>query len=202
MCIRDRNGAEGTQITEESIADLEKSITLEISKDWQQSEKKSWAEFTFKQMPLASVFPIFRKFQNDMKSSEAALINFLSGQMGITATKVDNFIPIASPEKSYIIAGEPYRAEITIGASSKSVYENMKISVGGQRLRTEDGIASYVANTSTPGVHEYDVAIALTNPTTGETETYNKTFSYEVGRRSVTVAADRMNVLYLSLIHI
>ncbi|MEM9884691.1 MAG: gliding motility protein GldM [Bacteroidota bacterium] len=197
--IRALKGSEGTNITEETIADLEKTITLEVSDDWKKSEKKSWAEFTFKKMPLASVFPILRKFQNDMKSTEAAVINFLSGQIGAKAIKVDNFVPIASPEKSYIIAGEPYKAQITIGASSKSVYDNMTIAVKGQNLNTQNGIATYVANTSTPGIHQYDVDIAITNPTTGERETYKKTFEYEVGRRSVTVAADQMNVFYIGV---
>ncbi|MEM0995307.1 MAG: gliding motility protein GldM [Bacteroidota bacterium] len=192
-------GTAGTNITAASIADLEKSITLAVSEDWKNSEKKNWAEFTFKKMPLAAVFPILRKFQNDMKSTESAVINFLSGQIGAKAIKVDDFIPIASAEKSYVIAGEPYQAAITLGASSKSVYENMSVKVKGQSLSTNNGIANYVVNTALPGVYDYEVAIDVTNPTTGERETYTKTFVYEVGRRAVTVAAERMNVLYIGV---
>ncbi|MEM1326484.1 MAG: gliding motility protein GldM [Bacteroidota bacterium] len=196
--VRGLEGTEGTNITEETIAELEKSISLEISDEYESSDK-TWSDFTFRKMPLAAVFPIFRKFQNDMKSTEAAVLNYLASQIGATSFKVDNFIPIASAEKSYVIAGEPYSADITIGASSKSVYENMDIRVNGQNLRAQDGVAKYTASSSTPGLKSYNVAITLTNPTTGERETYEKKFEYEVGRRSVTVAADKMNVFYIGV---
>jgi gliding motility-associated protein GldM len=199
--INDLKGTEGTAINDETIADLEKSITLGISDDWQTKAEKpiSWSHFTFNQMPLASIFPIFRKFQNDMKSSEAAVLNYLVNQVGAETFKVDNFIPIASAPKSYIIAGEEYKADITIGASSRSVYDNMSIKVNGRDLDVEDGIAQYAARASSPGIKKYDVSITLTNPTTGKVETYEKEFEYEVGRRSVTVAADKMNVFYIGV---
>ncbi len=193
-------GTEGTAINDETVADLENSITLGISDDWENVKKPiSWSHFTFNQMPLASIFPIFRKFQNDMKSSEAAVLNYLVNQVGAETFKVDNFIPIASAPKSYIIAGEEYQADITIGASSRSVYDNMSIKVNGSNLNVEDGIATFSARTSTPGLQKYNVSITLTNPTTGKVETYEKEFEYEVGRRSVTVAADKMNVFYIGV---
>ena len=197
--IRGLSGTEGTTIDDASIADLEKSITLNISEDWKNSKKKSWEEFTFNHMPVASIFPIFRKFQNDMKSSEAAVLNFLVNQVGAATFKVDAFIPISSAKKSYVIAGEPYEAEITIGASSKSVYDNMVVKVNGNTLDVEDGVANFSASTSSTGVKSYDVDITLTNPTTGKVETYSKEFEYEVGRRSVTVSADKMNVFYIGV---
>ncbi|MCB0634200.1 MAG: gliding motility protein GldM [Saprospiraceae bacterium] len=195
------DGTPGTSINEASLAELEKSITLNISDDWETKVKKpvSWQHFTFNHMPLASVFPIFRKFQNDMKSSEAAVLNYLVNQVGATTFKVDNFIPISSAPKSYIIAGESYEADITIGASSKSVYDNMIIKVDGKPLKVEDGIAKFSTGTSGTGVKSYSVDITLTNPTTGEVETYSKKFEYEVGRRSVTVSADKMNVFYIGV---
>lgn len=192
-------GTKGTNITDESIAELEKSITLNISNEWEKSKKPSWSYFTFNQMPLAAIFPIFSKFENDMKSSEAAVLNYLIGQVGAKTFKVDNFLPIASAPKSYIIAGDEYSADLTIGASSKSVYDNMSIRVNGASVPVKDGIATYTARPTTPGVQKYKVAITLTNPTTNEVETYEKEFEYEVGRRSVTVAADKMNVFYIGV---
>ena len=114
-------GMEGTAINDETVATLESSITLGVSDDWEKEKKKTnWSHFTFNQMPLASVFPLLRKFQNDMKSSEAAVLNYLVNQVGAQSFKVDNFIPISSAKKSYIIAGDEYESEITVGAGSKS----------------------------------------------------------------------------------
>jgi gliding motility-associated protein GldM len=197
--IGELSGMEGTAINDTTIAELEKSITLNISDDWENSKKKSWEDFTFNHMPVASVFPIFTKFKNDMKSSEAAVLNFLVNQVGATSFKVDAFIPISSATKSYIIAGESYDSKITIGASSKSVYENMIVKVDGKTLDVENGVADYSVSTSSTGVKKYKVDITLTNPTTGKTETYSEDFEYEVGRRSVTVSADKMNVFYIGV---
>lgn len=193
-------GLPGTQINDETLANLQKSITLGVSEDWKRDKKSdNWAHFTFNQMPLASIFPLFSKFQNDMKSSEAAVLNYLASQVGATAFKVDDFIPISSAVKSYIIAGEEYQSEITIGASSKSVYENMSVSVNGSSVRVENGIAKFTERPSATGVRKYNVAISITNPTTGERQTYTKEFEYEVGRRSVAVAAEKMNVFYIGV---
>ncbi len=199
--INKLNGAEGTAINEASLADLEKRIQLSVSDDWKNAKPKrdSWSAFTFNHMPLASVFPILRKFQNDMKSSEAAVLNFLSDQVGKQTFKVDAFIPIASAKKAYVISGEPFEAEVTVGASSKSVYENMSIRVNGSPQKVENGIAKYTTTTNSTGVQKYKVDITLTNPTTQKAETYSKEFEYEVGRRSVTVSADKMNVLYIGV---
>ena len=198
--IKTLSGLSGTQINAESIEKLSSSISLNVSEEWKKDKvAKSWAEFTFKQMPLASVFPLLTSYQNDMKSSESAVINFLVNQVGLTSFKVDNFIPIASAIKSYVIEGETYAAEISVGATSKSITENMSIRVNGSPLGVTDGIGNFKTSTSGTGLKRYKVDVSLKNPTTGEQETYSKEFEYEVGRRSVTVTADKMNVFYLGV---
>jgi len=204
--MRSLIGTPGTAITAETIAELEKSISLKVDEGWKQNKaalKKNpnldWAEYTFRQMPLASVFPLLTKIQNDMKSSEAAILNYLVGQVGATTFKVDQFIPISSAKKSYIIAGETYESEISVGASSKSITDNVVISVAGRPLKVENGVAKFTAGSSSTGVRSYKVDVTLTNPSTKKRETYSKVFEYEVGRRSVTVSADKMNVFYIGV---
>jgi len=193
--IKTLSGLSGTQINETSIEELSKSISLNISESWKKDKiAKSWSEFTFKQMPLAAVFPLLTQMQNDMKSSESAVINFLVNQVGLTSFKVDNFIPISSAVKSYVIEGETYNAEISVGATSKSITENMSIRVNGSPLSVTEGIGKFTSTTSGTGLKRYKVDVSLKNPTTGLQETYSKDFEYEVGRRSVTVTADKMNV--------
>jgi gliding motility-associated protein GldM len=204
--VRKLAGTPGTAITNETIAELEKSISLKVSDNWKKDKKAlkqnknlTWAEYTFKQMPLASVFPLLTKVQNDMKSSEAAILNYLVSNVGATSFKVDQFIPISSARKSYIIAGESYEAEISVGATSKSITDNIAVNVDGRALPVVDGIAKYNVNPNSTGVKSYNVNVTLTNPVTGKRETYTKAFDYEVGRRSVTVSADKMNVFYVGV---
>jgi gliding motility-associated protein GldM len=189
-------------INDKHIAEnLEPSITLKVDeKDWKKERGvNNWSEYTFKQLPLAAAFPLLSKYQQDMKSSEAAVLNYLLGQVGAVEFKVDNFIPIASAKKNYVIAGEPFEAEISVAASSKSITDNVNIAVNGRSLSVAEGVAKYTETASSTGVKPYKVDVTLTNPTTNERKTYSKTFEYEVGRRSVTVSADKMNVFYMGV---
>jgi len=199
--LRSLKNLKGIKITEEELQQLENSIALQITaKDWTKERGVSnWSEYTFKQLPLAAAFPLLTKFQNDMKSSEAAILNYLSSLIGKSEVKVDQFIPISSPIKSYIIAGEQFESTISVGATSKSFNDNVSIRVNGSALRVENGSAKYTAGSSEPGVKNYKVDIAVKNPTTGEVFSNSETFEYEVGRRSVTVSADKMNVFYMGV---
>lgn len=206
VLVKKLEGIPGTNITKASLDELSQSISLKVSEDWKKDKKAlkrnknlTWAEYTFNQMPLASVFPLLTKIQNDMKSSEAAILNYLVSQVGATSFKVDQFIPISSAKKSYIIAGEPYEAEISVGATSKSITENLTITVDGRSLPVVDGIAKYTVTPNETGIKAYNVNATLTNPTTGKRESYPKVFEYEVGRRSVTVSPDKMNVFYIGV---
>lgn len=202
--VNELNGAKGTAIDDASLANLESQISLEISDAYKREKKPgrdtmTWEEFTFKQMPLAAVFPLLSQYSNNMKSSEAVILNFLVDQMGKQSFKVDNFIPISSPKKSYVIAGETFETDISVAANSSSINENVQIKVNGQNLPVENGTAKYTARTSGTGVQTYKVDVTLTNPTTGKAETYSNDFQYEVGRRSVAVSADKMNVFYIGV---
>ena len=199
--LRSMKGIKGLAIKEEELQNLEKSIALQITeKDWKKGRGvKNWSQYTFNQLPLAAAFPLLTKFQNDMKSSEAAILNYLSSLIGKSEVKVDQFIPISSPIKSYIIAGEQFESTISVGATSKSFNDNVSIRVNGAALKVENGSAKYTAGSSEPGVKSYKVDIAVKNPTTGEVFSNSETFEYEVGRRSVTVSADKMNVFYMGV---
>ena len=199
--VRSLKNIPGIKIDESELQNLENSIALQVTdKDWKKERGvKTWSEYTFKQLPLAAAYPLLTKFQNDMKSSEAAILNYLSGLIGKSEVKVDKFIPISSPAKSYIIAGEQFESEISVGATSKSFNDNVSITVNNSSLKVVDGTAKFSAGSSEPGVKNYKVAIAVKNPTTGEVFRAEKTFEYEVGRRSVTVSADKMNVFYMGV---
>jgi len=43
------------------------------------------------------------------------------------------------------------------------------------------------------------MSIKMTNPITGEEETFSRNFGYEVGDRSVAVSLDKMNVMYVGV---
>jgi len=164
--------------------------------------KKGWSDFTFGHMPLGATMPIFSKFKNDIKSSEAAVLNYLASKVGLTKDVVlDKFRVVSAPEKSYVIKGEKYAADVFLsaaaGADSKT---GISISVNGRTLPTDnEGIARFETTTNSLGKKTYTATASITNPVTGETDTYKQTFEYEVGERSVTVSPLKMNVFYIGV---
>ena len=184
-------------ITEKEITDLISKLSLSIDEEGPKSADKTWSDYNFGHMPVAAVYPMITKFQNDAKNSEAAIINFLAKKIGGTVVEFDQFEPVASAEKGYVISGDPFKADIFLSASSKQA--KYTVSVNGRSLPVKDGVAKFQTSTSSTGEQSYKVNISLTNPFTGKTDRFDKTFKYEVGRRSVTVSADKMNVFYVGV---
>ncbi len=172
-------------------------IPLYIQSVPQDSDKKSWSQYQFQQMPVAAVLPLLSKFQQDAKVSETAVLNHFMNKISFRDA-YDAFDAIISADKSYVIKGEPLTTEIFLGAYS-STTSNIDIKVNGRRLPVENGKAVFQTTPTTIGSHHLDAEINMLNPLTGEQKRYSKRFQYEVGERSVALSADKMNVLYVGV---
>jgi gliding motility-associated protein GldM len=171
---------------------------------WKKStnKKQNWSDFTFGHMPLGACMPIFSKFTNDIKSSEAAVLNYLAGKVGLTEEVVlDQFRVVSSPKKSYVIRGEKFETEVFLSASAgKTSNTGVKISVNGANLPVNaEGAASWSTTAGDIGVKKYEAVASVFNPVTKETKSFRQTFEYEVGERSVTISAAKMNVFYIGV---
>jgi gliding motility-associated protein GldM len=194
-----------TFVDKEDQAVFAKNLPINIDDEsWQKStnRKASWSDYTFGHMPLGAVMPIFSKFTNDIKSSEATVLNYLAGKVGLTEEVVlDQFRVVSSPKKSYVIKGEKFETEVFLSASAgKSSNTGIKISVNGANLPVdENGAAKYSATASEVGIKKYKAIASVYNPVTKETKQYPADFEYEVGERSVTISATKMNVFYIGV---
>jgi gliding motility-associated protein GldM len=169
---------------------------------WKESkDKNSWADFKFRQMPLAAVMPLMSQMQSDAKSSEAALLNSMAELAGGRVVEFDAFFPVVQAEKAYVIRGEPFKAEISVGTYSTQVNpDDIGIYVNGSKLSVgEGGKAEYSTSTSSLGTKTLNLKVEVRNPLTGEVSDGDGTYTYEVGERSVTVSADKMNVFYIGV---
>lgn len=181
------------------------NLPIEIDdKTWKESanKKASWADFTFGHMPLGATEPIFSKFINDTKASEAAVLNYLAGKVGLTSEVVlDKFRVVSAPKKSYLLNGETYEADVFLSAAAGNDSKTgISISVNGARLPLDkDGNARYVAKATSLGKKTYIATASVTNPVTGKTESYKQEFEYEVGEKSATISATKMNVFYVGV---
>lgn len=183
------------------VAGLKANIALRINEDWKNSDKKSWAEYKFKQMPVAAVLPLLSQIQTNARATEANLVTEMAKLAGGKAIIMDQFFPIINAQKSYVIKGEPFKAQVSLGSYSTQMNpENIKITVNGQRLKLgADGTADFSQVTRETGSKTLTLKSEVTNPLTGVVTTGSSTFDYEVGLRSATVSADMMNVFYIGV---
>ncbi|MBK9015888.1 MAG: hypothetical protein IPM82_18510 [Saprospiraceae bacterium] len=184
------------------IQNIANNLPLKIDEEtWKKSKKKSWEEFKFRQMPVAAVLPLLSQMQADAKSSEASLVNSMAELAGGRVIEFDAFFPVVSAKKSYLIAGEPFEAEISVGTYSSQINpSDIGIFVNGSKLTVgNDGKAKYTAATSGLGEKTLKLDAQVRNPLTGEVSKGSSTFTYEVGQRSVAISADKMNVFYIGV---
>ncbi len=184
---------------EAALNELREKLTLTSSEGYvpEEHENKSWEEYTFGHMPVAAIYPMLRKFQNDARTSEAAVVNFLASQIGKMEVTYDKFDVFSQSPKPYILLGETYESEIALGAYSSQA--GFTVSVNGRSLPVVDGKAKFTASGSRVGEQKYTATISVKNPQTGKVETFKKDFFYEVGQASVNVSADKMNVFYVGV---
>ena len=193
---------------EEDRASFSKEIPdIVDDKTWKEkygenSAGKNWSYFNFRQMPVQAVLPILRKFQNDVISTESAFLNYLANKVGTTTDVViDKFTVVSAPEKTYVINGEQFKTSVFLSASaSKESNTGLTLKVNGSNLPIDDeGVATFTARASGVGKKSYTVEGTVTNPTTNETQTFKKTYEYEVGERSAAISASKMNVFYIGV---
>lgn len=174
------------------MKNFEEQLPLRIN---QADNPKQWAINSFRQMPLASVLPMLTKLQTDAKVTESMLVSYLAQLANTTPDYVDRYFPVMDTKASYVIEGEPFEANFSVSSSS-SLVSNVSMSVNGQSLSVNDGIASFKTIASGIGSKSINVKADVKNPVTGEITSVTKQFNYEVGQRSAVVQAEKMNVIY------
>ncbi len=180
-------------------AELEKQIALQVDEIPSDSKAKTWSELKFKQMPVAAVMPMLTKLVADSKTSETALLNYFFNKIGGDVIKFENFKVAIAPKKSYLIRGDKFEADIYLAAYSSNPGTNVSISANGSGLPMNQGVAHYETTPSGLGKQTVNASASVRNPLTGQTTTVQGTFEYEVGEKSATVSAEKMNVFYMGV---
>ena len=160
--------------------------------------KRSWEQSNFGDgIPLTAALTALAKIKADTKNAEAEVVKRVLGQMDVAVVNLDQFAAVAVAPTSYLIAGQPYTAEVFLTASdSKSSPE---ISVGGSRLQVKEGKGTYTVNTSSEGIFSWTGTVRV-KQTDGTIKTYTTTEQkYQVARPSAVVSPDKMNVFYVGV---
>lgn len=179
---------------------LSKQIALKVDEIPAGAEAKTWVDLKFAHMPVAAVMPTLTKMIADAKTSETALLNYFMDKVsGKLEMKLDKFRVAIAPKKAYLIRGDKFEADIYLGAYSSNPGQGLSISVNGSGLPIKEGVGHYETTPGGIGKQTIKATASIRNPATGEVTTAQGEFEYEVGEKSATISAEKMNVFYIGV---
>jgi len=154
-----------------------------------------WATGMFHNMPTLAAVTLFSKLQNDVRNSEAMVINQLFKEADAKQIKFDAITAIAVPKQSYLMQGQPIEAEIMLAAYNKSV--SPTISGSGGSVTVSDGIGHWKGSAN--GVGLQTVKGTLSVDLGADKVTKEWSFQYMVGSAGASMQLDKMNVFYIGV---
>ncbi|PYF68427.1 type IX secretion system motor protein PorM/GldM [Pedobacter nutrimenti] len=158
----------------------------------------TWEEENFGEgIPLTAALTNLSRIQTNLIATEANIIKSILGNMDKAVVNLDQFSAVAVAPSSYIIQGQPYKAEVFLTASDSKSSPN--ISVNGNSLVVQNGKGIYSISSATEGIHRWSglIKVKQTDGTFKEYRTAEQQF--QVSRPSAVVNAKKMNVLYIGV---
>jgi gliding motility-associated protein GldM len=174
-------------------------IDLTIPKSNNAASKKDWSTAYFHMTPTVAALTILSKFQNDIRNSEAQIIDFCHKEVGAVKVVFDQYVPLVGTNSLYLMPGQELDIKAGIGAFSKAA--NPKITVDGASTAPQsDGSSEYKSNVGGPGSYSKKVHIEFFNQSTGKPDFRDYEIKYTVGSPTgINVSADAVKVLYVGL---
>lgn len=173
-------------------------IDLHIPKSNNQASNKDWATAYFSMTPAVATITMLSKFQNDIKNSEAMVVEYLHRKVGEVEIVYDAFQAFAGTNSQYLMPGQELQITAGVGAFSKAAQPSITID-GAPVSLNADGVAEYKSNVGGPGAYTKKVVINFIKPD-GTPGQVIKDVQYTVGNPTgVSVSADDVKVLYIDL---
>lgn len=189
----------------QAIATFDKTLPIDLTVPASTTGNKygndanGWTLSNFHMTPAIAALTILNKLQNDVKNSEAQVIDFCHQQIGAVKLVYDQFEAIAQANRTYAMPGDPI--EITAGIGAFSAAARPTIFIGGKQMNLEPGSgkAIYKTTASGSGTQRINVKIQYVTPD-GETKEKNEIVEYTIGTPSgASVFLQKMNVLYIGV---
>ena len=179
----------------EKNAELRNSIrqTLATERGYNSHEKDScdWEIAIFEGMPVGASITIMTKMQNDVRSLEGQVVQYLMDQTDAGDLRVNKLNAYVIPNSNYVIRGGKYSAKIILAAIDST--QTPEYYVDGHRIN-DDGV--YEVAASGVGLKKYSGWISFQNPASGVMEQLPFQSEYSVGEPAVTISNNDLNIMY------
>ena len=156
----------------------------------------NWSEVYFHSTPLAAVFAILSKTENDAKLLESEICQALAESVSAADFKFDAIIPVVAAKTGAVVTGQTYEADILLAAYNSKA--DIKVFVNGNSIPVEAGVGKYKVTPQSPGTNNLDVKISVPKPGGGEEIKVGKA-EFTAFAPSAAISADALAVLYVGL---
>ena len=161
-----------------------------------EGKKLSWSEVYMHSTPLAAVFAMMSKIENDAKILEAEVCQGLAESVSAADFKFDAIIPVISAKTGAVVTGQTYEADILLAAYNSKA--NMMINVNGASVPVENGVGKYKVTPQRAGANNLDVKISVPKPG-GGFEVKTATAEFTAFAPQASIEAIKLNVMYVGL---
>lgn len=188
------------QIHPEINKEFQNSLPIDLStpETNNQAGKRDWAYGYFHMTPSIAAITMLSKFENDVRNSEALVVDFCHKKVGEVQVVYDEFQAFAGTNSQYLMPGQELVITAGVGAFSKAAKPSITVDGSGVGLNAE-GVAEYKTTVGGPGTYSKTVNITYVKPD-GSTATIPKKVEYTVGSPTgASVSADAVKVLYIGL---
>jgi gliding motility-associated protein GldM len=184
-------------VKEIDYASFVPNITLKV--DEPKKKDKTWAEESFHMVPAIAAVTLLTKIQQDIRTTQANIIDKLLLSIGAKDFKFDKLIPVVNvvTGKSAVAVGEQYKAEILLAAYDSK--QAPKIFLGDKELEVIDGKATFEGATSQQMSFDQEGKIVVAKKGTDVVEEYPFRLAYDVFNAPAIISATKMNVVYIDL---
>ncbi|MES2004555.1 MAG: gliding motility protein GldM [Bacteroidota bacterium] len=173
-------------------------LDLAIPKSNNEASNDDWAYSYFHMTPSVASITILSKFQNDIKNSEAQVVEYCHKEIGEVEVIYDEFQAFAGTNSTYLMPGEELIITAGVGAFSKAARPTISVDGANVPLKP-DGSAEYKTTVNNSGSSTKKVRISFIKPD-GTTSTVEKEVKYTVGVPSgLVVSTDKTRVFYQGL---
>jgi gliding motility-associated protein GldM len=176
-----------------------KTLPMDLSTPKSASEgNRTWEAAYFRMTPTIASITMLSKFQNDVRNSEAQVVDYCHRQIGAVELVYDEFQAFAGTNSQYLMPGQELVITAGVGAFSKSARPTVSIDGSGMALNPQ-GVAEYKTTVGGPGTYSKKVRISFIKPD-GTPGLLEKVVQYTVGSPTgASVSADAVKVLYIGL---
>lgn len=174
-------------------------IDLSIPKTNNKANQNNWAASYFYMTPSIAAKTILSKFENDVKNSEAMVVDYCYQEVGAVKQVFNTYQPLVGQSSNYLMPGQELTISAGIGAYNADA--KPKITIDGVTVPVNDkGVAEYKTTAGSSGSYTKNVVISYFNQSSGKQDQTSYQLTYAVGSPTgASVSADAVKVFYVGL---